>query len=149
MSAISVTAANVGCVDRHARRRNYPAGAALVGGYSIYIDSNGVAQRATSADATHGQFAGLVMPRMSTGSYGAGAGQAVEVVQWGECEGFDLSGTAYWGFVHLADDGTYATTAGTKTVRIGQCVPTTERDSSGNPRKILMVMVPFGQAAVA
>jgi hypothetical protein len=149
MSVVAVTAANVGCPDRHARRRNYLAGVALVGGQSVYIDSNGVAQLCTSASAAVGQFGGITMPRMSTGSYAAGVGQAVEVVQYGEVEGFTLSGVAYWAPVYLADDGTYATTTGTKTVMVGKVVPSAERDSSGNPRKLLMVAVPFDNAAVS
>lgn len=149
MGAVAVTPAMVGVADRHARRRNYLCGvsAGINGGAAIYIDTNGLAQLATSADTTHCQFAGIAIPTKNS-AYAAGIGQAVDVVQWGEVEGFSLSGVAYWGFVYLADDGTFATTAGTKTVRIGQCVPTSDKDSSGNPRKLLMVMVPFGNVAL-
>lgn len=142
MSAVTVTAAKVGVADPKARIRSYIAGVAINGGQAVYIASTGKAGVCTSADATHGQFAGLAIPTKNS-AYAAGIGQAVEVVVWGEVEGFDLSGLAYGALVYVADDGTFATTAGTKTVPIGKVVPSSDVDSSGNPRKLLMVMVPY------
>ena len=142
MAAVTVTAAKVGVADPRARVRNYIANAALNGGVPVYILSTGKAALCTAADATHGQFAGITIPTKNSG-YAAGAGQAVEVVVWGEIEGFDLSGLAYGALVYVADDGTFATTAGTKSVPVGKVVPSSDLDSSGNPKKLLMVMVPY------
>ena len=138
MSAVAVTAANIGIANHQGiRLRSVIAGGALNGGDSVYIDTNGVAQKATSADATHAQLFGVCLPMASgsgAGKAAGGAGQSVAVVQWGEVEGFTLSGVAYRALVYLADDGTYATTAGTKTVPVGKVVPTSEKDASGNPQ---------------
>lgn len=143
MAAVTVTAAKVGVAfPASARIRSAVGGAALSGGNSAYIDTGGLAQLCTSADATHGQFAGIAIPAKNSG-FACGVGQACNLLQWGEVEGFDLSGVAFGALIYVADDGTYATTAGTKTVPIGKVVPTTELDSSGNYKKLLMIMVPF------
>ncbi len=143
MSAVAVTAANVGVAfPADARIRSYVAGAAINGGQAVYLDTSGLAQVCTSADATHGQIAGVAIPSKNS-AFAAGSGQACNVLVWGEVEGFTLSGVAYGALVYVADDGTFATTAGTKTVPVGKVVPTTELDSNGNYKKLLMVMPSF------
>ena len=73
MSAVAVTAANIGIANHQGiRLRSVIAGGALNGGDSVYIDTNGVAQKATSADATHAQLFGVCLPMAS----GSGAGKA-------------------------------------------------------------------------
>jgi hypothetical protein len=138
MSAVAVTATKVSVPFAHARLRNAIGGVAINGGQAVYFDTGGLAQLANSSTATLGQFAGIAIPRMNSG-YACGAGQACEILEWGEVEGFSLSGVAYGALIYLQDDGSFGTTAGTHTVVIGKVVPTSDPDSSGNPRKLLMV----------
>lgn len=143
MSAVAVTAANVGVASPHCKLTNMICGAtAHLGGAPIYVDTNGLAQLCTSADATHGQFTGIAIPTKNSG-YACGASQNCVICTEGPVEGFDLSGTAYGALVYVADDGTFATTAGTKTVPVGKCIPTTDKDSNGNYKKLLYVFTPW------
>jgi hypothetical protein len=142
MAAVPVTAANVGVASPHARLVNVVGGVALTGGQPVYVDTGGIAQLCKSDNTTHGQFAGIAIPRMNNG-YACGVGQACVVCQEGPVEGFDLSGLAYWAQVFVADDGTFASTAGTKSVPVGRVVPTTDKDSNGNYKKLLYVFVPW------
>lgn len=140
---IAVTPTKVGVAFSDARIRNALAGVALNGGTPIYYDTNGVAQIADAATATKAQFAGIAIPTKSSG-YSAGVGQAAEIVEEGEVEGFDLSGLAYWAPVYLSDtSGRLSTVAGTKSIIVGRVKPTSERDSSGNPRKVLYIHTPY------
>lgn len=138
MSDLAVTASQVSPAFAHCRLRNTIGGVAIQGGQPCYIDSNGLAQATSSASASTSQFAGIAIPRMNNG-YACGAGQACELLEWGECEGFNLSSAAYWQLVYLSDDGGISLTAGTHTAPIGRIVPTTDRDSNGNLRKLLFV----------
>ena len=149
MADITVTAANVGpAFPGSARIRSFLAGAAIQGGQAVYIDSNGLAQLTAGGATTTSNFAGIALPRMNT-AYAAGAGQAVEVLQEGEVEGFALSGLAYYAPVYLSNtSGTLGSTAGTHGQGIiGVVVPTSDKDSSGNPRKVLRLRDPINTAS--
>jgi hypothetical protein len=142
MAAVATTAANVGVASAMCKLTNLVGGAALQGGQPVYQDSSGLAQLCTSADTTHGQFLGIAIPRMNNG-YACGVGQACVVCYEGPIEGFTLSGVAYGSLLYVADDGTFATTAGTKTVPVGKVLATSDKDSSGNYKKVLYVFAPW------
>jgi hypothetical protein len=147
LADLVLTSGNVGPAFAHCRIRSLIGGAAIVGGTPVYVDANGLAQPASSANAATAQFAGIAMPRMNNG-YACGSGQACEVVEAGEVEGFTLSSAAYWAPVYLSDDGGISLTAGTHTAQIGRVVPTTDRDANGNLRKLLMVFSPWNVQTV-
>lgn len=140
MADLTVTATKVGVPFPHdARIRSQIAGAALNGGVCVYVDSSGKAQLSSGTTAAKATFKGIAIPRMNTG-YAAGSGQAVEIVEEGEVEGFDLSGLAYGALVYVSDtDGALADAAGTHSAVVGCVVATSEYDSSGNPKKLLRI----------
>jgi hypothetical protein len=147
MSDLTVNSGNVGPAFAHCRIRSLIGGASILGGAPVYVDANGLAQPASSLTAATAQFAGIAMPRMNNG-YACGAGQACEVVEAGEVEGFTLSTAAYWAPVYLTDDGGIGLTAGTHAAQIGRVVPTTDRDGNGNLKKLLMVFSPWNVQTV-
>jgi hypothetical protein len=140
---LTVTPAKVGVAWADARLRNRLAGVAINGGDACVVNSSGLAVLSNSGAAGTSQFNGIAIPTKNSG-YSAGVGQAVELIEEGEVEGFDLSGLAYEAPVYLSDTaGKLADAAGTKSVVVGRVVPTSERDASGNPRKLLYVHRPY------
>ena len=113
---------------------SYFANAAIAAGQSVYETSTGTVDLASANTAGHEQFRGLALQSV-------GAGQAVDVIQKGAVEGFDLSGLAYDALVFQSDNaGNLATVAsGTKTVQVGRVKPMPTKDSSGNIKKVLWV----------
>lgn len=147
MSDLTVNSVNVGPAFAQCRIRSLIGGASIQGGTPVYVDANGLAQPASSLTAATAQFAGIAMPRMNSG-YACGSGQACEVVEAGEVEGFNLAAAPYWAPVYLSDDGGVGLAAGTHAAQIGRVVPTTDRDANGNLRKLLMVFSPWNVQTV-
>jgi Uncharacterized conserved protein (DUF2190) len=116
------------------RIQSFIAGTTITIGDAVYIDANGKAQECNTGTSGHEQFRGIALDSVS-------AGQAVGVVVEGFIAGFDLSGLAYDAFVYAQDtNGQIGTAAGTKTVRIGRVVPTSDFDpATSKPSKLLYV----------
>jgi hypothetical protein len=137
MSAITVTAAKVAPAkpnDHSTVIASRIAAAAITVGQSLFTTtSNGKVDLEDTSSAGKQQFRGIALETV-------GAGQAVDVLERGLIEGYDLSGMSFDDFAYGQDTpGVIGTTAGTKTVRIGRVVPTTMYDSSGNIKKLLYV----------
>lgn len=137
MADIAVTAAQIAFARQPIDGtiiRPYIAGAAITAGQSVYVNSSGTVDLGDANAAGKEQFRGIALQTV-------GAGQAVDVLERGVCEGFAISGLAYDALVYQSDTaGSLADAAsGTKTIRVGRVVPTTTRDSSGNIKKILYV----------
>lgn len=145
MADIVVTPANVGMAFTNGRIRSFLAGAAINGGQAVYIDASGLAQLTNAAtSAATATLAGVALPGKNS-AFAAGAGQPVEVLQEGELEGFTIAGLAFGTQVYLSavTPGGLATTAGAHGQGpIGVVVPTTEKDTSGNLRKLIRLRDP-------
>lgn len=142
MSDITVTAANVGLANKNGHViRSLMGGATFTGGQAVYVDSGGLGQLTAGGATATSNFAGIALPiRNSSGNAGA-AGQVMEIVEQGDVEGFNLSGLAYWAPVYISNtSGALATSAGTHGPGpVGVVVPTTDKDGSGNYRKLLRI----------
>lgn len=105
-------------------------------GQGIYTDPvTGTALPTSAATAGKFAFRGVV----TTPAAGAGAGQAVDVVEAGYVTGFDLTALAFDALVYLSDTpGKLSSTPGTNSVVVGRVVALSDRDPVTNlPSKIL------------
>jgi hypothetical protein len=128
MSAVTNTPASIAPVNTLFEKRTLIAGADITAGQPIQWDTNGKWILAKSDTAPHSANVYIALHSVK-------AGQALEGLRNGDVYGFDLSGLAYQASVFLADDGSYATTAGTVSVAIGVVAPT----SDGSKTKVLFV----------
>lgn len=128
MAAVTKTAAKIAPAQTKFEKRTLVAGADLTAGDPIQFDTNGKWILAKADSASH---AANLYVALST----VKSGQALEGLRQGDMYGFDLSGLAYGASVYLADDGTYATTAGTVSTVVGVVAPT----SDGTKTKVLFV----------
>ena len=109
-----------------------PAGVAA--GQGICVDPvAGKVAPANTATAGHEQFRGIALETF-------GPGQGVDVLEEGFIAGYDLSAVPYDALIYVQDsDGVLGTTPGTKTVPVGRVVSLSDRDSMGNPSKLLYI----------
>lgn len=121
MTAIAVTAAQVGLVDpEKATVRSYIATETITKGQAVYILTTGKVGVADANASGKQQFRGIALN-------GGGAGQAIDVCHDGEVYGFTLSGNADT-LAYLSDTaGELADSAGTMTVRVGRVVCLTDK----------------------
>ena len=130
---IVVTAAKVSVIDpEKSIIKSYIAGATITKGQAVYcVTATGKAGLATAAAASNlAQFRGIAL-------CGAGAGQAVDVLEQGELAGFTLAGN-YDALVYLHDTaGVLSTAVGTVTVPVGRVAPMSDKDLT----KVLRVVV--------
>jgi hypothetical protein len=134
MADITVTAAQVAPVNpEKAVIRSYIANATITKGQAVYFLTTG---KVGVADANGGgrlpQFRGIALN-------GAGAGQAVDVMQEGECYGFTLAGNADTRIYLSNTAGALADTAsvGGTTVVCGRVVCLSDKDLT----KVLKITV--------
>jgi len=115
MTAITVTAAQVGVVDpTKAVIKDYIAAATIAKGEAVYQNTDGKADLADGNGSGTKQFRGIALNA-------AAAGAVVSVLEDGECYGFGVSGLNGDAFVYVGDTaGALADTAGTVTVPAGR-----------------------------
>lgn len=118
MATIAVTPGQVAPVDPdRSIIKTFIAAAAISKGQPLYCNTSGKVAPADADAAGAEQFIGIALNK-------AVAGQAVDVLMEGPIAGFDLDAVAYNGAVFLSDTvGSLDTAAGTKTVRVGRCLP--------------------------
>lgn len=123
MADIALTAAQIAPVfPERARIRTYIAAATITAGQAVYQTSAGKAGVADANDSGKEQFRGIALN-------GAGAGQAVDVLEEGEIYGFTISGLAYDALVYLSNTaGALADAAGAMTVRCGRVMALADSD---------------------
>lgn len=122
MSAITVTAAQVGLVDpNEADVRSYIAAVTITKGQVVYFLTSGKVGVADANDSGKEQSRGIALN-------GGGAGQAIDVIHRGEVYGFTLAGNAD-ALIYLSDTaGALDTAAGTKTVVVGRIKCRSDKD---------------------
>jgi hypothetical protein len=143
MTAIAVTAAQVGLVDpEKATVKSYIAGSTITKGQPVAMDTDGTVD---PADASAGggylyeQVVGVALN-------GGGAGQAIDVVSVGEVYGFTVSGMNSGDLVYVSDTaGSLDTAAGTVTVIVGRISPLTNVSVT----EVIRLDVLFGVAKAA
>lgn len=85
MTDLTVTAAQVAVVDPDKSEiKDYIAGATITKGQAVYVDTNGNAGVADANASGKQQFKGIALNTVASG-------QAVSVLQDGECYGFTLT----------------------------------------------------------
>lgn len=107
-------------------------------GQSVYLDpTTGTFLPTDGTSSTKVAFRGIVIEP----ALGAGAGQAVGVVENGYVAGFDLTSLAYDALVYLSNTvGKLSTTAGTNSSTVGRVASLSDRDPVTNkPSKILYI----------
>jgi len=123
MTDIAVVAAEVGLVDPiKAKVTSYLAGSTITKGQAVALAADKYVDPAdASADNLLCQgFCGVALNA-------AAAGEAVDVAEDAELEGFTVSGLNAGDRVYLSDTaGAFATTQGTMQVRCGKVVPKTD-----------------------
>lgn len=121
MADITVTAAKVGCSNRHnAIIKNMIAAETITAGQTVYQDSAGKAALADGSVAGTAQIHGIALN-------GGGASDAIAVLQYGMVEGFAITGLAYDARVFVSDTtGALADAAGTVSVIVGRVVAQTD-----------------------
>jgi hypothetical protein len=146
MAAITTTAAQVAIVGEvEPEIRTYIAAAAITAGQAVYLDSTGKVNLARANAVSTSYFVGIALRSVS-------AGQAVSVLQRGSLVGFDLSGVAYNGFVHLSSgtagglDTAAATGTGNVVAPVGRVV---SMPDMGILTKVLFVNVPYNTILTA
>jgi hypothetical protein len=137
MGAVSYTAAKIAPVfPKDAKIRSYTAGVTITQGQPVYL----VAATGLLALCDANDSEATKQPR-GIALNGGSAGQAVDVLEDGECYGFTLSGN-YESFVYVADAvGTYVDAAGSTAVPIGKVVPLNDKDKT----KVLRVFTRWSQ----
>lgn len=130
MSAIALTAAKIAPVFAdECRIRTRIAAVTITAGQALYVNTSGDDDLADGNGSGTKQFDGIALN-------GGGAGQAIDVLQEGECYGFTLSGLAYGALAYVGDTaGVLDTAAGTVTVIVGRVVPLSDPDRT----KVLFV----------
>ncbi len=115
MTAITVTAAQVGVVDpTKAVIKDYIAAATIAKGEAIYQNTDSKADLCDGNGSGTKQFRGIALNA-------AAAGAVVSVLEDGEIYGFGVSGLNGDAFVYVSDiAGALADTAGTVTVPAGR-----------------------------
>ena len=114
---------------------------------TVLVGAGGVAQ---GQPICVGPTTGKVIPASAAASNTSGfrgialetlfEGQGVDVLERGYVAGYDLSALAFDALVYLSDTpGKLSSTPGTNNVAIGRVVPMSDRDSSGNPSKVLRI----------
>lgn len=130
MAAVTYTAAQIAPVfPEKAVIRSYIATETITKGQPVYILTTGKVGIADANGAGKQQFRGVALN-------GGGAGQAIDVLQEGECYGFSLSGNANT-FVYLSDAAAYDDGVGTMTVPVGRVVCLSDKDLT----KVLRIFV--------
>lgn len=136
MAAITVNASLVAPADPiKSDIKTFIAAAKITKGQSLFINASGKVDLCDANVAGNEQFIGIALTP-------AAAGQAVDVLMRGPVYGFDLSAVAYGGPAFQGDTaGVLDTAAGTKTVRVGRVLPTSDNDLT----KILYVNSDWSQ----
>jgi hypothetical protein len=131
MGAVAITAAKIAPVfPDKATIRSYIATETITKGQPLYILTTGKVGVADADAAGKLQFRGVALN-------GGAAGQAIDVLQDGECYGFTLSGNADT-FVYVSNDvGEYADAGGGTTIPVGRVVCLADKDLT----KVLRVFV--------
>lgn len=121
MTAIVVTAANVGVIDpTKSVIKSYMAGATITKGQAVYLATTGLAGVADGNGSGTKQFRGVALA-------GVSAGESVDVLEDGELYGYTLAALDYDVPVYLSDTaGAFDTAAGTVTVVCGRVAPLTD-----------------------
>lgn len=116
MADITVTAAKVAPVFAdECRIRTYVAGATITAGQAVYRNSSGDANLADANGSGTLQFRGVALN-------GGGTGQAISVLEEGECYGFTLAG-AYDSLAYVSNTaGALADAAGGTSIVAGRVV---------------------------
>jgi hypothetical protein len=144
MTAIAVTAAQVGLVDpTKATVKSYVAGAAITKGQAVALATDGTVD---PADASAG--GGYLYEQVVGVALNAGAaGQAIDVVSRGEVYGFTVSGMDSGDIVYVSDTaGSLDTAAGTVTVIVGRIAPLMD---GATVTEVINLDVLFGVAKAA
>lgn len=131
MAEVAFTAAQIAPVfPDKAVIRSYIATETITKGQPVYILTTGKIGVADSDAAGKHQFRGVALN-------GGGAGQAIDVLQDGECYGFTLAGNADT-FVYLSDTaGKYDDGVCVNDIRCGRVVCMSDKDLT----KVLRVFV--------
>lgn len=114
MTAIVVTAAQIGVVDPHKSHiKSYIAAAAITRGQAVYVDSAGKVNLCDGNGSGTKQFRGIALKTVA-------AGEATDVLQEGELYGYTLAG-AYDSLVYVGDvAGELADAAGSTAIVVGR-----------------------------
>ena len=131
MADIAITAAKIAPVHpEKAVILSYIATETITKGQAVYFLTTGKVGVADANDGGKEQFRGIALN-------GAGAGQAVDVLQAGECYGFTLAGNADT-LAYLSNTaGALADAAGDMTVVCGRVVCLSDKDLT----KVLKIFV--------
>lgn len=117
------------------RIRSFIAGVAITAGQALYFAATGRVglSNSTSAGAL-AVFRGLALDTV-------GIGQAIDVLEEGYVDGYEIGALAYDASVFLQDTaGAIGTAAGTVSVVIAKVVPVSDKDvATGLPSKLLFV----------
>jgi len=137
---IALTAAQVGLVDpQKARVKSYIAGSTITKGQPVAMDTDGTVDPADASGGGGYLFEQVVGVALN----GGGAGQAIDVLEDGECYGFTVSGMNCGDIVYVSDTvGRLSTVAGTETVFMGRVVALTDKSAT----KVIRIQTIWAQA---
>lgn len=143
MANIALTAAQIGAVDpKKATIKSYLAGSTITKGQPVAQATDGTVDPADASNAggyLYEQFRGIAI---SAG----GAGQAIDVLEDGECYGFTVSGKNCGDLLYVSNDvGRIADAVGDKTVFVGRVTALTD----GSATKVSRIQTIFSEAKVA
>lgn len=138
MAAIALTAPtsrNISPVRVHQCRINpYIASVAITAGLPVYLvtATGKVAPTSSAANNALAVFLGIALNSV-------GPGKAVEVLEEGYADGFEVQALAFGAAVYLNDAaGVLGTTAGTVSVVVGRVVPVSDKDpATALPSKLV------------
>ena len=140
MTDIALTAAQIGAVDpKKATIKSYIAGSTITKGQAVAQETDGTVD---PTDASTGgaylfeQFRGIALS-------GGGAGQAIDVLEDGECYGFTVSGLNCGDLLYLSNTaGVLDTAAADETVYVGRVTALAD----GSATKIARIQTIFSEA---
>lgn len=137
---IALTAAQIGVVDPiKSRIKSYLAGSTITKGQPV--------SQATDGTVDPGNASGgggyLFEQNRGVALNGGGAGQAIDVLEDGECYGFTVSGLNCGDIVYLSDTvGRLSTVAGSETVYLGRVTCLADKSLT----KVVRIQTIFSEA---
>lgn len=123
-------------VENSIEQHTYDAGVALEAGTPVYLDTNGVWQKASSAAANAAaRVRGITVKKVA-------AGFAVTAISQGILAGFDFTNQAYGAPIYLNDTaGVIGDAAGTVSILVGYVIPGPSQGRGVARKKMLLVKV--------
>lgn len=136
---VALTAAQIALVDPHkATVKDYIAGAAITKGQLVAMDTDGTIDPADGSDTTY-----LLNQCKGVALNAGGAGQAISVLEDGECYGFTVSALNAGALLYVHDTaGVMSTAAGTKTFIVGRVTALADKAAT----KVVRIQINQAQA---